>query len=176
MLYDRHDQPLLEAIVRVNNVDESGQAGRATLSRCTLLQSWIPSGRPEPPIYFNDDHPLIPRLAAFLEARLNLQGTNAPRPRFEFIDGRHQANAMEPSPWAQSYQQRESSSGENRATGQGIFQGLLLTLVLHSLQLLWLPLTRVNDKFFLAFFISDLRNCFTCCLRSIWLAAKTDEA
>lgn len=152
MLYDRHSQPLLGSVVKVNNIDEVGNSGPATLSRCTLLKTWIPSGRPEPPVYFNEAHPQIPRLAAFLEAQLYTSRAQTPHPRFEFIDGRDHTGSSEASAWAQSCQQGESSSGENRATGKGIFLGLLLTLVLHSLQLLLLPLTRVYDKHGWAFF------------------------
>ena len=134
-LYDRHNQPLLATIVQVNNIDESGNSGVTTLVNCVLRKTWLPSGRPEPPNYFDEYHPQIPRLDAFLEARLYASGKLNPQPRFEFIDGRNHAASTEAMAWAQSYQQGEqsssSSSGKKRTTGKGVFLGLLLTLGLH---------------------------------------------
>ena len=156
MLYDRHSQPLLGSVMKVANIDEFGDSGGATLSRCTLLKTWIPSGRPEPPDYFDETHPLIPRLAAFLEARLYAQGKQNPHPRFEFVDGRNQDQTAEALAWAQSYQQNPqahgSSSRPNPATAGGILLGLLLTLLFHLLQVLWLPLVKLNDKYGMVFF------------------------
>lgn len=140
MLYDRHSQPLLGSVMKVANIDEFGDSGGATLSRCTLLKTWIPSGRPEPPDYFDETHPLIPRLAAFLEARLYAHGQQNLQPRFEFIDGRNQEQAA------------DLSSRPNPATGGGILLGLLLTLLFHLLQVLWLPLVKLNDKYGMVFF------------------------
>ncbi len=145
MLYDQYDQPLLGSVVKVNNIDEFGNSGGATLSRCTLLKTWIPSGRPEPPIYFNEAHPLISRLAAFLEARLYAHGTKTPYPRFEFIDARNNTQRAEAFGWAESYQQDAQAPQKSKVEGKQIFLGLLLTLGLHLTQLLLLPLTRTSN-------------------------------
>lgn len=115
-LYDQQDQPLLASIVQVNNIDEFGNSGRATLVRSTLLKTWIPTGHPESPAYFDEYHPQIPRLAAFLEGRLYAGGAKTPPPRFEFIDGRNEAAQAPP---------------KSRVNGLHVFLGLLLTLGLH---------------------------------------------
>ncbi len=154
-LYDQYDQPLLASVVQVQNLDEFGNSGRATLTRCVLQKIWIPTGHPEPPTYFDEAHPQIPRLAAFLEARLHARGAKTPAPRFEFIDGRRNDQRAEAFAWANGYQQTAPAAGlpdrPNPASGRGVLGGLLLTLLFHLLQVLWVPLVNLNGKFALAF-------------------------
>ena len=125
-LYDQHDQPLLASVVQVQNLDELGNSGTATLIRCVLQKTWVPTDRPEPPTYFDETHPQIPRLAAFLEARLRAGGAQTPSPRFEFTDGRLRLNDQRAEAFAWADTPQKSS-----VKGTHILLGLLLTLGLH---------------------------------------------
>jgi hypothetical protein len=126
----------------VNNVDEFGNAGGATLVRCVLQKAWIPTGRPEPPNCFDEFHPQIPRLAAFLEAQLHARSPQTSAPRYEFVDDRNSAQSAEAFAWAESHQQYAQAPQKSSVSSRHIFFGLWLTLVLHALQLLLLTLLK----------------------------------
>jgi hypothetical protein len=79
---------ILGTEVQLDAVDETGKKGPATVVRYLLRKSWIPSGKPEKPVYFVGQNANIAKLRDFLEVWRHRGGVKQPDPRFEFIDAR----------------------------------------------------------------------------------------
>ena len=87
IIHAKNGDGKLGSEVRWHGISEKGD-GIATLVRFEVLNSWIPTGRAEPPKYFVGDHPLIKKLEAFLHIKMHYGGIKDPDPRFEFFDAR----------------------------------------------------------------------------------------
>jgi hypothetical protein len=88
IIYDGNDTPIFGSLVRRARVPETDKRPGEIVARFELKHAWIPTGRKEPPSYFNDSHPMVDTLARFLEASLAIGGKKNPEPRFEFRDER----------------------------------------------------------------------------------------
>jgi hypothetical protein len=86
VLHDNDGTPVLGTEVTIERVGKPESPGLVSLVRVSLKKTWVPTGRPEKPKYFQTDDPNIGYLVSFIRTRESGLAAGHRAPKFEFSD------------------------------------------------------------------------------------------